>query len=63
MVNEKIKLRTIWAIDELTRVRRHPFLQELRDKYIYKDISNDEWKRDKEIIRDWARWYYFSKGK
>lgn len=49
MVSEKLKLRVIWKIDQIQTKWpewRTRDLNTLRSKYIYKDISLDDLKKD-----------------
>jgi hypothetical protein len=57
-VNDSHKLRIIFLIDILLSVFNNtawtPELKMLRKKYIYKDISYDELKKDYKFIKDIA---------
>lgn len=61
MVNEKIKIKVIFVIDKLSkRFKDTCFEKELislRKKYIYKDISNEEFLKDKLWLSELKKLY------
>lgn len=66
MKDEK-KLRVIFWIDKWSPIVKGSFcykdLQQLRSKYIYKDISPDEYKRDIQTLKRVKEFVYWSYGK
>lgn len=66
MVSEKLKLRVIWKIDQIQSKWpewRTKDLNTMRSKYIYKDISLDDFKKDIVWLRraesdETSAWYY-----
>lgn len=56
MINDKIKIKVIFRIDYLVKKLGGTIyeleLKSLRKKYIYKDISDEEYIRDKNYLMD-----------
>ena len=64
MISDKDKLEVIFSIDRwLPLVKESVYEKELKDlrrKYVYKDVSTDDWKKDLKLIEDvkMMLWYF-----